>query len=60
MSPISERPPGAEAPPERAEDEEQAPAGQEIDVQVLADKVYKLLKRDLVVERERLGWKRRW
>jgi hypothetical protein len=30
----------------------------EIDLQALAEKVYELLKRELTIERERLGWKR--
>jgi hypothetical protein len=39
---------------------QEKPEDQQIDLQALADKVYKLLQRELAVERERLGWKRRW
>lgn len=35
------------------------PADQMIDLQALADRVYRLLKQELLVERERMGWKRR-
>ena len=37
-----------------------AQVGQEIDLQTLADKVYKLLKQELELEQERLGRSRRW
>lgn len=43
--------------PEQAGQER--PTEQEIDLQALAEKVYGLLKRELTIERERLGWKRR-
>ncbi len=39
---------------------QEKPEDQQIDLQALADKVYRLLQRELAVERERLGWKRRW
>jgi hypothetical protein len=37
----------------------QKPADQKVDLQALADRVYRLLKQELLVERERRGWKRR-
>ena len=40
--------------------DQEAQVGQEIDLQTLADKVYKLLKQELELERERLGRSRRW
>lgn len=47
-----------EPPPRRSQDH---PAVEpEIDLETLAEKVYRLLKEDLQVERERLGRHRTW
>jgi len=49
---------GGAAPPGTASPGQETPADQEIDLQALARKVYELLKQELKLERERLGWNR--
>jgi hypothetical protein len=49
---------GGAALPGTAIPSQETPAGQEIDLQALARKVYALLKQELTLERERLGWNR--
>lgn len=46
-------------PPEEPSTGQERPTEPEIDLQALAEKVYQLLKRELIIERDRLGWKRR-
>jgi hypothetical protein len=61
MSPLGKQAQGGDAPPgEVGAEEQEMPTGRKIDLQALADRVYKLLKQELRLERERLGWKRRW
>jgi hypothetical protein len=50
---------GGGALPGIASPGQETPADQEIDLQALARKVYALLKQELKLERERLGWNRR-
>ena len=49
---------GGGALPGTANPSQKTPADQEIDLQALARKVYELLKQELKLERERLGWNR--
>lgn len=51
-------PGGGGARPGTASAGQEAPADQEIDLQALARKVYALLKQELELERERVGWNR--
>lgn len=51
-------PGGGGARPSAASAGQEAPADQEIDLQALARKVYALLKQELELERERVGWNR--
>ena len=59
MSLFGERPKGQNTPPEEPGTRQKTQAGQKIDLQALADKVYRLLKQELMLERERRGWQRR-
>jgi hypothetical protein len=49
---------GGAALPGTASAGQETPADQEIDLQALARKVYELLKQELELERERVGWNR--
>jgi hypothetical protein len=49
---------GGATPPGTASAGQETPADQEIDLQALARKVYELLKQELELERQRLGWNR--
>jgi hypothetical protein len=46
-------------PPEEPSAEQERAPEPEIDLQALAQRVYELLRRELTIDRERLGWKRR-
>lgn len=57
MSPSDVQPTNGDGSPGEIAREEETPSQQTIDLQALADRVYRLLKQDLALERERLGWK---
>jgi hypothetical protein len=49
---------GGATPPGTASAGQETSTDQEIDLQALAQKVYELLKQELKLERERVGWNR--